>query len=101
VRLRAQDACEYCLLPTVSLFHIEHIIPPGLWSDYVADRLAGAPPQPGRGGPDHIDNYAWACPFCNGRRKDRVTLGVGGGANALLRSALRPLAGALRVPARE
>src|SRR5579884_3178012 len=67
VRLRARDACEYCLLPTVSLFHVEHIIPPGLWADYVAGRLAGVPPQPDRGGPDHIDNYAWSCPFCNGR----------------------------------
>ena len=24
---QAHDACEYCLLPTVSMFHVEHIIP--------------------------------------------------------------------------
>lgn len=28
VRLRAGDACEYCLLPTIGHFNIEHIIPP-------------------------------------------------------------------------
>ncbi len=80
VRLRARDACEYCLLPTTSVFHVEHIIPPGLWSDYMSGRLPGVAPQPGRGGPDHIDNYAWSCPFCNGRKKDRVVLGLGRGA---------------------
>jgi hypothetical protein len=26
VRLRANDACEYCLHPTVGQFHIDHII---------------------------------------------------------------------------
>lgn len=28
VRLRADDACEYCLLPTIGRFNVEHIIPP-------------------------------------------------------------------------
>jgi hypothetical protein len=51
VRLRAHDACEYCLLPTTSMFHVEHIIPPGLWPDYAAGRLAGVLPEAGRGGP--------------------------------------------------
>lgn len=80
VRLRAHDACEYCLLPTVSMFHVEHIIPPGLWADYVSDRVSDVRPQSGRGGPHHIDNYAWSCPFCNGQKKDRVALASGRGA---------------------
>jgi len=61
VRLRAHDACEYCLLPTINTFHIEHIIPPALWEDYARGRLPGVPPRLGRHGPDHIDNYAWSC----------------------------------------
>jgi len=35
-------------------------------------------PRADRQGPHHIDNYAWSCSFCNGRKKDRVTLGRGG-----------------------
>jgi len=77
VRLRARDACEYCLLPTTNAFHIEQIIPPALWEDYVEGRLPGVAPQPDRGGPDHIDNYAWSCPACNGRKGERVALGAG------------------------
>ncbi len=72
VRLRAGDACEYCLLPTVGQFQIEHIIPPALWPDYADDRLTGVPWQPGRGGPNHIANYAWACEFCNRSKRQRV-----------------------------
>jgi hypothetical protein len=77
VRLRAGDACEYCLLPTLGRFHLEHIIPPGLWDRYRAGRLSGVPPQPGRGGPNHIDNYAWSCPFCNEAKGQRVAHGSG------------------------
>lgn len=77
VRLRAHDTCEYCLLPTTNTFHIEHIIPANLWGEYVQGRLLGVPTQPGRNGPDNIDNYAWSCPYCNGRKGERVTHGVG------------------------
>ncbi len=77
VRLRANDACEYCLLPTVSQFHIEHIVPSHLWGAYVAGQAAGLPPRPGRSGPNHIDNYAWSCPFCNGAKSKRVAHGAG------------------------
>lgn len=77
VRLRAHDACEYCLLPTVGTFNIEHIIPPGLWDDYVAGRLPGITPHADQQGPHHITNYAWSCSFCNSRKKDRVALGAG------------------------
>ncbi len=76
VRLRANDACEYCLLPTVARFNIEHIIPPDLWQDYVVGRLPGVSPVTGRGGPNHIDNYAWSCPFCNEAKGRRVSHGL-------------------------
>ena len=72
VRLRAREACEYCLLPTRGQFQVDHIIPPALWPVYLAGRLAVGPPPAGRGGPDHLDNYAWACPFCNQRKGQQV-----------------------------
>lgn len=65
VRLRAHDACEYCLMPTTGQFHIDHIIPSSRWEDYVCGRLPVLPPEGPRRGPDHLDNFAWACPFCN------------------------------------
>ena len=77
VRLRASDACEYCLLPTIGRFHLEHIIPPRLWTDYAAGRLPGVPPRPDRHGPNHSDNYAWSCPFCNEAKSERVAHGTG------------------------
>lgn len=77
VRLRAHDACEYCLLATIGRFNIEHIIPPGLWLDYIAGRLPGLAPHPERHGPHHIDNYAWSCPFCNEAKGERVSHGTG------------------------
>lgn len=77
VRLRAHDACEYCLLPTIGTFNIEHIIPPDRWDDYVNGRLPGVPFRVGRGGPHHIENYAWSCPYCNRRKGQTVSLGIG------------------------
>jgi hypothetical protein len=73
VRLRAGDACEYCLLPTVGQFHVDHVIPPARWPDYVSGRLRALSPRPGRQGPQHIDNFAWCCPFCNGAKQQQVT----------------------------
>lgn len=77
VRLRAGDACEYCLHPTSGQFHVEHIIPQGLWQDYAANRLSSVPLQPGRRGPDHISNFAWSCPFCNQGKQERVSHRLG------------------------
>jgi len=65
VRLRARDACEYCLMPTTGQFHIDHIIPSTHWEDYMGGRLPELPPDMPRRGTDHLDNFAWACPFCN------------------------------------
>ncbi len=77
VRLRAGDACEYCLLPTIGRFNVEHIIPPLLWEDYRAGRLSGVPARPERRGPNHIDNYGWSCSFCNEAKRKRVSHGTG------------------------
>lgn len=65
IRLRARDACEYCLMPTTGQFHVDHIIPSSRWEEYVDGRLPEIPTEGPRRGPDHLDNSAWACPFCN------------------------------------
>jgi hypothetical protein len=75
--VRARHACEYCLMPTGGQFQIDHIFPPMLWDRYTGGKLTGIAPQPGRRGPDHLDNYAWCCPFCNGRKGQRVAGRVG------------------------
>ena len=77
VQLRAQDACEYCLMPTIGQFHIDHIIPPSRWEHDEGGDLSKWAPETPRGGPDHLDNYAWACPFCNLAKGRQVTGRVG------------------------
>lgn len=77
VRLRAHDACEYCLLPTTSQFHVEYVIPPARWEAYAGGKLPALAPVLGRGGPDHVDNFAWCCPFCNLAKGQRVEHTVG------------------------
>jgi len=78
VRLRARDVCEYCLQPTVGQFQVDHVIPAALWSDYMAGRLnAAIQPIENRRGPDHLDNLAWCCPFCNVGKSQRVVYRVG------------------------
>lgn len=72
VRLRAHDACEYCLLPTTGQFHIDHIIPPSSWHGGAAGGRRVEPPVAHRGGPEHVDNFAWCCPFCNGSKGRRI-----------------------------
>ena len=73
VRLRAADACEYCLMPTNGKFEIEHIIPRQRWNEYLngrypglrrAERLAASTP-------DHLNNFAWSCFFCNNAKGGR------------------------------
>ena len=51
VRRRANDRCEYCLIPQAATafltFHVEHIVPRQ------------------HGGSDELDNLAFACNRCN------------------------------------
>ena len=65
VRLRARDACEYCLMPTFGQFEIDHIIPRHAWPAPGVYRLGVRLSAARRSGPDHIDNFAWSCSFCN------------------------------------
>lgn len=74
---RARGVCEYCLLPTGGQFQIDHIIPPARWDTYVTGQLRGVAPLPARGGPDHLDNFAWCCPFCNRAKGQHVAFRVG------------------------
>jgi hypothetical protein len=34
-------------------------------------------PLPGRRGPEHLDNFAWCCPFCNVAKGQQVAHRVG------------------------
>jgi len=78
VRLRARDACEYCLGPTTGQYQIDHVIPEARWLDYRAGRLSNAMDlAPGRSGPNHIANFAWCCPFCNQGKRQRVVYRIG------------------------
>jgi 5-methylcytosine-specific restriction endonuclease McrA len=73
VQLRANDRCEYCLLPTTGQFHVDHIVPTAVWNDYAAGRVRGVLPLSGRARPDNLSNFAWSCAFCNTRKGNRVT----------------------------
>jgi hypothetical protein len=64
-------------MPTAGQFHVDHIVPPALWLDYAAGRIDAVPPIEGRRGPDHLDNFAWSCPFCNSAKRDRVAHAAG------------------------
>jgi hypothetical protein len=58
VRERAEERCEYCLMPDSALdlpFHLEHIVA----SVHRAD--------------DRPTNLAWACPRCNLRKGPNLT----------------------------
>ena len=57
VQSRARDACEYCLMPTRSLFHVDHIVPSARWAEYLeAERLIEQ--LVSDRGANHIDNFA-------------------------------------------
>jgi len=49
--------------------------PRNLWNDYIAGRLPAVRPRRRRHGPDHLDNFAWSCPFCNRAKGGRVAQG--------------------------
>ncbi len=59
VEARAGQQCEYCRMHQSlqgASFHVEHIKPVSL------------------GGTDDVDNLAWACPGCNLKKSNRVTV---------------------------
>lgn len=74
VAARAVGRCEYCLLPTGGQFQIDHIVPPRRWQEHVDGQLGVTPPIAARRGPDHLDNFAWCCPFCNQHKLQQVGL---------------------------
>jgi len=73
VRLRALDACEYCLMPTSGQFEVDHIVPQARWADYQANAYAALRRRDRLNltTPHHIANYAWACVFCNSAKGGR------------------------------
>src|SRR3954454_17884811 len=72
VQTRARDACEYCLMPALSQFHVDHIIPRGRWRAYLYGSLL-LKPSPTDAEADHLDNFAWSCAYCNMSKSDRVS----------------------------
>jgi hypothetical protein len=59
-------------------FEVEHIVPPALWLTYVAGQIPGLTPLAGRQGPQHLDNFAWSCAFCNNAKGRQITHPIGG-----------------------
>lgn len=80
---RADGRCEYCLMPTGGQFQVDHIIPPQQWARFAAGLIHGIPPIADRRGPQHLDNFAWCCPFCNQAKSHRITSSRGRGATRL------------------
>jgi 5-methylcytosine-specific restriction endonuclease McrA len=76
VQARARDACEYCLMPALTQFHVDHIIPRRRWRAYLQGALL-TKPSPLDAELDHLDNFAWCCPYCNTSKGDRVSGRVG------------------------
>lgn len=72
VQFRARGACEYCLMPGPGSFQVDHIIPVSRWDAYVTNRLHPVERLPGRRGPDHLDNLAWSCVYCNSAKREQV-----------------------------
>ena len=77
VRARARDACEYCLMPTISQAHVDHIVPENRWSAFVARSLP-IKPEGGEQGPNHLGNFAWTCPYCNTSKGNAISGVLGG-----------------------
>lgn len=76
VKWRARDACEYCLMPSRSQFHVDHVIPQHRWRTYVERNPTPALQGDSRGA-HHLDNFAWSCAFCNGSKGDQIARRVG------------------------
>ena len=76
VQMRARDACEYCLMPTRGMFHLDHIVPISRWKEYLTGGLLVHPINSARE-PDHLDYFAWSCAYCNESKGNRVSGRVG------------------------
>lgn len=76
VQVRARDACEYCLMPSLSQFHVDHIVPRSRWRQYLNGTLL-IEPRASDLEVDHIANFAWSCSYCNTFKGDRVAARVG------------------------
>src|SRR3982751_1543731 len=71
VQARARDAGEYCLMPSRSQYHVDHIIPVARWQSYLEGILTSKPLRSDSVA-DHIDNFAWSCAHCNTSKGERV-----------------------------
>jgi 5-methylcytosine-specific restriction endonuclease McrA len=77
VRLRARDACEYCLLPNAGGFQLDHVIPPALWDRYLAREFRAVHPRSSDVTAEHLDNFAWSCSACNRAKGQQIEARVG------------------------
>jgi 5-methylcytosine-specific restriction endonuclease McrA len=71
VQARARDACEYCLMPARTQYHVDHIVPVVRWQSYLEGVLS-LKPLPSDVAADNLDNFAWSCSHCNASKGDRV-----------------------------
>lgn len=76
VQARAQDTCEYCLMPARTQYHVDHIIPVARWQSYL-NGLLSLHPLVSDQIADHVDNFAWTCLYCNTAKGDRIQGRVG------------------------
>ena len=59
-------------MPTNTRFHVDHIVPVRRWKAYLDGALLVRPLDSDHE-PNHIDNFAWSCPYCNESKGDRVS----------------------------
>jgi len=69
-------------MPATSQFHVDHIISTSRWSDF-RDGSLSIESDGSERGPNHLDNFAWSCPFCNGFKGSTVSGKIGGRAYSL------------------
>lgn len=59
-------------MPTSTQFHGDHVVPGSRWARYLAGELLVQPVE-GQPEPNHLDNFAWSCPYCNVAKGNRVS----------------------------
>jgi hypothetical protein len=60
-------------MPTVGQYEVDHIIPARIWTAISAVRDPDVSPSWPRFGPNHLDNFAWTCSFCNIAKGHQIT----------------------------